>query len=86
MCRTPALAALNLPPETAASVVLWVSMNMGQNWMRYEADYFFKYYGAKRISPSFGPQQDQNTVVSFYGFNLFQGENRKDLFPGFEYQ
>ena len=86
MCRTPSLAALNLPPEAAASVVLWVSMNMGQNWMRYEADYFFKYYGAKRISPSFGPQQDQNTVVSFYGFNLFQGENRKDLFPGFEYQ
>ena len=85
MCRAPALAALNLPPEAAATVVLWVSMNMGQNWMRYGPDYFFKYYGATLISPSFGPQQDQNTVVSFYGFNLFQGENRKDLFPGFEY-
>ena len=85
MCMVPALAALNLDRSAGASVELQVSMNMGQNWMRYESDYFFKYYGATRVSPSFGPQQDQNTEILFYGFNFFQGEGRKDLFPGFEY-
>lgn len=60
-------------------------MNMGQNWVRFEADYYFTYFGLTRISPSFGPQQDQNTEIAVYGFNLYQGEGRKDLFPGFMY-
>ena len=86
MCTSPALAALDLPASAGATVALEVSMNIGQNWMRYDSTLFFKYYVATRISPSFGPQQDQNTEISFYGFNFFHGENRRDLFPGFAYE
>ena len=74
-CAVPALAALDLPASAGSMVRLEVSMNMGQNWMWYRKDFFFKYYGARQISPSFGPRQDQNTEIMFYGFNLFQ-ENR----------
>jgi len=86
LCPVPALQDLQLPDTSGNTVVLWASMNMGQNWIRYEADHFFNYYGLTRISPSYGPQQDQNTVIYVYGFNFFQGEGRKDLFPGFEYE
>ena len=85
LCPIPPLLDLQLPSNAGNTVQLWVSMNMGQNWMRYEADYLFRYYGFTRISPSFGPQQDQETVIAVYGFNFFQGDQRKDLFPGFDY-
>jgi len=86
LCPVPPLKDLNLAESEGNTVILWVSMNMGQNWMRYEADYFFSYYGLTRISPSFGPQQDQKTEVAMYGFNFYQGAGRQDLFPGFAYQ
>jgi hypothetical protein len=85
LCPIPALKDLQLPINAGNTVVLWTSMNMGQNWIQYDADYYFIYYGLTKISPSFGPQQDQETVIAVYGFNFFQGEGRKDLFPGFTY-
>ena len=84
-CQVPPLSDLQLPEGSGNTVVLWVSMDMGQNWMRYEKDYLFSYYGLTKISPSFGPQQDQNTVISMYGFNFYQGAGRQDLFLGFKY-
>ena len=85
LCPVPALKDLQLPSNSGNFVELWASMNMGQTWMRYEKDFFFYYYVLTHISPSFGPAHDQNTEIAVYGFNFFQGQGRRTLFPGFEY-
>jgi hypothetical protein len=64
-CVSPPLSALNLPLSASATVRLQVSMDAGNGWMQYAKDPNFRYYLATHVSPSFGPQQDQRTQVTF---------------------
>ena len=85
MCPVPSIIALNLPEEATGTVELFVSMDYGTNWMLYSQYPYFRYYGITHVSPSFGPRQDQNTIMTVYGFNLFQGLSLSNIFPGFTY-
>ena len=84
-CNTPALVNLGLPDSAAQTVDLFMSMDAGRSWLQYDLYPYFKYYGATHLSPSFGPDQDQNTIIRVFGFNLYQGLQIISLVPGFSY-
>lgn len=85
-CTSPPLDILNLPASASATVDFYVSMDAGAAWMQFVNDPSFRYYDMIAITPSFGPQQDQVTAIRVHGFNLFQGLQMAEVFPGFSYQ
>ena len=84
-CKTPPLSSLGLPESAAQTVSLYMSMDAGRSWLQYGLYPYYKYYGATYITPSFGPNQDQNTIIRVFGFNFFQGLQMMSLVPGFSY-
>ncbi len=84
-CVAPALITLSLSESSAQTVNLYMSMDSGRSWLQYNSYPYFKFYGTTHITPSFGPGQDQRTVIRVHGFNFFQGLQIMSLVPGFTY-